>query len=195
MRSFLQPFAGAKELIRLGAFLLFVALGVSIWYATGPARRGAILRLIAYVVAITVLVGFTQIESWPFTNWALVHTISRAKMNRWELIGVDGAGRRFEIDPQAIQPFGMEEFDTWMRRDFFRVDAGGRLEVARWIIDRAEEARERYLKRGRIGTDGWLLSEAAAPHHFTRGLVWRSPRDVPSDRFVRLEIWFSEWDV
>ena len=195
MHALLHPLVGTKEIIRLSIFLVFVVLGLSIWRASGNGRHRAILRLITYVVVVTCIVGFTQIESWPFTNWALVHSMRRTKMNRWELIGLDNRGRGYEIDPRVVEPMGMEELDTWMRHDFLQIDPGGQKSVADWIVGRAEEARLRFLKTGSIGTDGWILGPLAAPHHFTRGRVWNTSRDVPPDPFAKLQIWFSEWDV
>ena len=38
----------------------------------GPAARRRTDALIAYVLAVTALVGLVQQESWPFTQWSLV---------------------------------------------------------------------------------------------------------------------------
>lgn len=195
MHSILQPLAGAKEIIRLSIFFVFVVLGVLIWHAPPAGRSRAILRLVVFVVGMSCLVGFTQVESWPFTTWALVHGMSPKRMTRWELMGIDRRGRAYEIDPRVIQPMAMEEFDTWMRHSFFQIDPAGQKSVAEWILKRAEEGRQRFLKSGAAGSDGWLFGLLAAPHHFTRGRVWNTARDVPPDAFASLQIWLSEWDV
>jgi len=195
VHALLQPLSGIKDFGRLSLFVVFVILGTMIWRAPANRRAPAILRLITFVLVLSCLVGLSQIESWPFTHWALVHTLRASTMDQWEWVGVDRGGRSHPIDPRVIEPLGMEEFDTWMRMHFFSATAEGQRSVAAWILARTEQARSRFLRTGKIGTDGWLLGPIAAPHHFTRGVVWQSARDVPPDAFTRLQIWRSEWDI
>src|SRR5437868_10626114 len=84
----------AVELVRLSCFLLFATLGFRIiWLERrGRATTRAIHQFVLYSLAVTCLAGFTQIEAWPFTNWALVHNISPETMIDWKIEGVTASG-------------------------------------------------------------------------------------------------------
>jgi hypothetical protein len=179
-----------KELIRATFFIAFLVLGFR-------ARRSqrATLTFIAYTVAASLLVGFTQQEAWPFSNWALVHTLRQHDMSRWDFIGIDASGRAWIIDPRVLEPIATEEFDTWTRMQFFRLTPHDRDVVARDLLERAEKGRQRFLAKGYPGTDRWLLGPAAAPRHFHRARIWRTPNDVPKNPFERFQIRLSEWEI
>src|SRR5436305_7691860 len=129
-----------KELLRASFFIVFVILGFR-------ARRSgrAALPFIAYTVAASLFAGVTQLEAWPFSNWALVHTLRQQQMTRWDWIGIDANGSAWLIDPRVIEPIAPEEFDTWMRMKFMRMSASDRDKVAREIIRQAEVGRQRFL--------------------------------------------------
>ena len=179
-----------KELIRAAFFIAFLILGFC-------ARRSsrAALTFIAYTIAVSLLVGFTQLEAWPFSNWALVHTMRAQSINRWDFIGVDANGRSWVIDQRVLQPIAPEEFDTWMRMKFFRLTDAGRDVVAADILRRAEEGRLRFLAGGHPGTDPWVLGALAAPRHFCRAAIWRDAHDVPRVPFRRFQLRVTEWDI
>jgi len=179
-----------KELIRGAFFIVFLILG----FRARRSQRAA-LTFIAYTIAASLLIGFTQLEAWPFSNWALVHTLREPTMTRWDFIGIDASGREWIIDPRVMEPIAPEEFDTWMRKNFLRMSDRDRDAVARDIVQRAEKGRQRFLANGHPGTDGWLLGPLAAPRHFHRARVWRKPSDVPTIPFRRFELRLSEWQI
>lgn len=179
-----------KELFRAAFFIAFVILGFR-------ARRSerATITFIAYTIAVSLFIGFTQLEAWPFSNWALVHTLREPQMNRWDLVGIDESGRAWTIDPRVLQPIAIEEYDTWMRMKFFRMSDQGRQAVADDLIRRAEKGRQRFLATGFPGTDSWLLRSLAAPRHFHNGAVWRTANDVPRIPFRRFRLAVTRWDI
>src|SRR5688572_13146747 len=99
----------AVEVVRLGCFALFLALGLMAARAAPPAeRRRRADALIAYVLAITALVGLVQQESWPFTNWALVSHPPSRRMSSLEVQAADAAGRTSVVDLRVLQPLPPE---------------------------------------------------------------------------------------
>lgn len=203
----------ALEMARLGAFVLLVALGLWILWRERrrlPARPAKV-ALIAFALLVTTVTGFSQIEAWPFSTWALVHHVSQKQMVSWAFIGRDAQARSYPIDIRFMQPLPPEDFGTWMTYRFMRL---GRTDaeaaaclikpmpptpqqavVSQFLLERMESARRHFLDEGRPGTNGWLLGPVAAPYHFGRPRVWINAADVPSTPFVGFEIWQDEWDL
>jgi len=186
----IHALAPYKELIRAAFFAAFFLLGMR-------ARRSprATMAFIAYTIAVSLLVGLTQLEAWPFSNWALVHSLRQPTINRWDFVGIDANERAWVIDPRVLEPIAPEEFDTWMRMKFLRMTPSERDAVAADLIHRAEEGRQRFLTAGRPGTDPWLLGPLAAPRHFHRAPIWRSASDVPTVPFRRFRLRMTEWEI
>ena len=187
--AFLQPLA---DLARLVVFLVFVALGLRV--AWRPGRR-AVDGLIGYVLIVTCTVGLLQQESWPFTQWALVHHLSPRQGLSWEIRAEDAGGRSYEVDPRVLQPLAPEELGAWLLSNLERSPAEGRASVGRWLLQRAEAGRARFAATGRPGTNDALLGPFTAPYHFLPRVVWRAGADVPVAPLVRVALWRLDWDV
>jgi len=202
VHAFFKPFAWLEpvvELARLGIFLAFVALVVhSIVSLKGrrpeKARRRAAQALVGFVVAVTSLVGFVQIDAWPFTNWALVHSLRASTIRSWELEATGADGRLWTVDPRMLQPIAPEEFGQCLR-PLSRWPAADRLLVLRFLYERAEAARRSVSFGQRFPPNDWLLGSFSAPYHFTARRLWNRPADVPPGPFVSLRLTFLDWDV
>jgi hypothetical protein len=184
------------DLLRLGVFTGFVVLGLA---TAWRLRRGAALRAVdpflVYVLAASIGVGLIQVESWPFTTWALIHNVSPKRAKTWEMIGLDGAGRGYLIDPRIFQPMAPEEFGAWLFSRFRQLSPSGQANIARFILERAESSRLRVSQGKPVGPNDSLLGPLSAPYHFQPPVVWRSPGDVPSESFAGLQLWELEWNV
>jgi hypothetical protein len=196
--SWLQP---ALDVARLLLFGAFVALVVRVGRATAagdpaPARRWAD-RLIGFVLAVSLAVGLTQVESWPFSNWALVHGLASPRGASLELEGLDGAGRGWRVDFRALQPVPPVEFASWMSANEPRLTEPAKAAVARYLLEQAEAARRRARAGGAIGANDRLLGALSAPHHFhvDPALGWPRPESVPEAPFTGIRLWRLEWDV
>jgi hypothetical protein len=198
--AFLREFRWLEpvvDLLRLAAFAGVVALGLlTAW----RLRRGAVNPrmvdpFLLYVLAISTAVGLVQIESWPFTTWALIHNISPKQVRTWEIVGLDAAGRGYAIDPRVLQPMAPEEFGAWLFSRFGQLAPPAQTSVARFVIERAESGRQRVRRGEPVAVNDRLLGPLSAPYHFQPPLVWRSPADVPATPFVGLQLWVLQWNV
>jgi hypothetical protein len=180
------------EIVRLGVFLAFLALGLFAWWRRDRASAD---RFLAYVLAVSLAVGLSQQESWPFSNWALVHGLAPARTASWEMEAVDAHGRSWRVDPRVLQPLSPEEFGASMLASLPRLAPAGRESLARFVLQRAEAGRRRLKAGERAGVSEARLGPLAAPYHFHTSPVWRSAADVPDVPFVGLRVWALSWDV
>jgi len=184
------------DLARAVVFVGFVAFGVWAWTRRAPAsRRRAVDLLIVYVVTVSCVVGFTQRESWPFTNWALVHNVAATRITVPVVEALDAGGRGYVVDPRVFDPLPPEELRSWMLRHFESLAPAARVYVARFIRDRAETARRRFRERQSIDRSDEWLGPLRSPYHFHEGGHWRSASDVPDSPFTGLRISMLTWAI
>jgi hypothetical protein len=181
---------------RLGAFLLFVALGLlAARAASRPGVRRRVDVLLVYVLVVTGLVGLIQQESWPFTQWSLVAGVSPRRMRSLEVHGLDAQGRAYIVDLRVLQPLSPEDFASWLYANVERLPPAGRERLARFLLERAEAGRQRLLRGEYVAPNQWLLGPLAAPYHFHDAKTWRSADQVPAGPFTGVRAFFLEWDV
>src|SRR5205085_2927002 len=126
----------------LGIFASLVGLAAWHWQAIRTHASDDVIRfrvrvLIAFVVVLSLAVGLTQIEAWPITNWALVHTYRSQQMTSWEIEGIDASGAAVEVDPRVLQPLQTEEFGSWALAHLTSCTPAERELVMRYVLDRA----------------------------------------------------------
>jgi len=182
----------ALDVARLLVFACFVGLGIR---ALRRPERRSVDRLIAYAMAVSLAVGFTQVEAWPFTNWALVHGLAPARMSSWEIEGLDATGRAWPVDARVLQPMAPEEFGSWMFSRLPRLSDDARARLGRFLLERAEAGRARLVAGEPVGGNERVLGPLAAPFHFQQKPVWHGPADVPAAPFVAVRVQVLEWDV
>jgi len=182
----------ALDVARLLVFACFVGLGIR---ALRRPERRSVDRLIAYAMAVSLAVGFTQVEAWPFTNWALVHGLAPARMSSWEIEGLDATGRAWPVDARVLQPMAPEEFGSWMFSRLPRLSHDARARLGRFLLERAEAGRARLVAGEPVGGNERVLGPLAAPFHFQQKPVWHGPADVPAAPFVAVRVQVLEWDV
>jgi hypothetical protein len=186
----------AVDVCRLGVFVVFVVLGLFV--ARGASRPGGRRRvdaLLAYVLAVTGLVGLVQKESWPFTQWALVSGLGPSRIRSLHVDALDATGRAYPVDLRVVQPLSPEELASWLYAYRSRLGSAGEQALARFLLERAEQGRQRLLRGERVAPNQWLLGPLAAPYHFRDARTWSSADQVPRTPFVGLEAYFVEWDV
>jgi hypothetical protein len=182
----------ALDLLRLALFATFVALGVA---AMRARARPRVDRLLAFVLGLSLAVGLTQVEAWPFTNWALVHSLAPTTVTSWELEATDASGRVWPVDARVLQPLAPEEFGAWMMARVPSAPEDARARLGEFLLERAEAGR-RDLRAGRVvGRNERLLGPLAAPFHFQQKRVWHSAADVPAAPFVSVRMNLLTWVV
>jgi hypothetical protein len=185
-------------LIRGALFAAFVVLGITTWLPRRPwrERRSRASRFITFFAAVSLAVGITGRESWPFTTWRLVGGHSPTLVTNYDFEVVSADGRALRLDPRVWQPASDNEIlDGWLAWHIDQSSAEERNELARFVLDRAERARQSLRAGGNVGVNGWLLGPLAAPYSYQRRPLWHSAGDVPDTPFVEVRLVREQWDV
>lgn len=185
-------------LIHLTVFAAFVALGLSTSLPRRPwrARRGRVSCFIAFFVAVSLAVGLSARESWPFAAWNLVSGRSPKQVTNYDFELLSTDGRRVRLDPRVWQPASDNEIlDGWVAWHINDLTSRERDELARFVLDRAERARQSLRSGGDVGVNGAYLGPLAAPYAFQRRPLWRTAADVPDTPFVEIRLIREQWDV
>lgn len=179
-----------SELLRLGSFLVFLALGARVRRIRGGApRRRAVNVLLGYSVALSLLAGATQRDDWPFSS----HTIAvgrprlDAPICMTEFSGVDASGGEWRIDPYSWSPLYDSILQFWFEQRYERLSSEAQGGVLRFLLAKAEAARARLASGKRIGFER-RLGPAASPYWL---LLPRRP--AAPTAYVRLRVQRACW--
>ena len=186
------------HLLRLPIFAAFVLLGVTTQIRRGStrARRQRVNLFIGFVVFISLAVGLSRRESWPFATWAVVSGLGPEEITNYDFELVSGDGRTVRLDPRVWQPASDNEIlDGWVAWHIDETPPAQRDELARFVLDRAERARQKVRSGGSAGVNGWVFGPLAAPYAFRRGPLWNSAADVPAAPFVTVRLVKERWNV
>lgn len=177
------------ELARLASFLAFLAFGLGVVRAaTGAPRRRAVDRLLAYVLVLSLAVGLTQWDDWPFTSHTIAVGRARAdsRVCVTEVYGVDGRGREWRLDPYTFTPVYDSILQYWLEQGLGRLDEAGRGRALEFLLERAEESRQRLAAGRALGAER-ILGGGGAPYW----LLLPRYEDAPPSPYAALRAWSS----
>jgi hypothetical protein len=179
-----------SQIARLLLTLLFVGLGLRLSFLhSAPARRRGQVLLILYVVGLSLAVGLSQKDAWPFSPYPVLaeDATQSYTLDRVVVAAVDGAGREWAVDPMAWSPLPSKKVTDWIRLVYPRLGPAQQREAERFLLDRAEAARERARAGRRLGYRR-LLGPLAAP-------PWLRHRPAPPapEPFVALRAYRIRW--
>src|SRR6185503_14019668 len=132
----------------------FTAFILGAWLSgprPGTAPTTAKRRASAFavgVLALTLGVGATERDLYPFSPWDLVAWIYPDSVSYYRVLGVDAAGLEHEVDHRAWQPLSVDELLSWTSVQFMALDSVDRERVAKDLVGRANAAASR-VQQGR----------------------------------------------
>jgi hypothetical protein len=181
-----------SQIARLLLSMAFVGLGLRLSFlGSAPARRRGQTLLILYVLGLSLAVGLSQKDAWPFSPYpVLAEDATRSStLERVVLVGVDGAGREWAVEPMAWSPLPSKKITDWMRTVYPRLGPAQQREAERFLFERAEAARRQALAGTWLGHRR-LLGPLAAPSW----LVHRPAPPAP-EPFVALRGYRIRWQA
>jgi hypothetical protein len=178
------------ELLRLGTFLVFVALGLRVRRAPEAERRRAAGHLVACVLVLSALAGALQRDDWPFTSHTIAIGRARAdsRVCQTRFFGLDAGGGEWRLDPYTFTPVYDSILQYWVEQALPRLSPAQRERVLGFLLARAEESRQRLAAGRAIGPQR-LLGGAGASYWL---LLPRSER-VPPSPYTGLRVASACW--
>ena len=186
------------HLLRLAVFSAFVLLALATQYPRQPwrRRRQRVIYFILFFLAVSLEVGLSRREIWPFSTWTVVSGLSPEKITNYDFEVIAADGRAVRVDPQVWQPASDNEIlDGWVAWHIDETTPVEREELARFVLGRAERMRQSIRSGAKRGVNGWLFGPLAAPYMFRRRAIWHSTDDVPAVPFVAVRLVRESWDV
>jgi hypothetical protein len=130
-------------------------------------RRRRVMIVVLFTLGVYALLAATARDAWPFsTHGMFSHRADpRLLLGNPRFAAVDLRGREWDIDPESWSPASDRTVQQWFLAYFHRLDAAGQRQVLNFLLDKAEDARRRARRPGRIGHHA-LLGPLAAPRWY-----------------------------
>lgn len=187
---------GLADALSGAAFAVFLALGLLAAAARRrPRTRAAANVFLAYSLAVSLYAGLKQRDGWPFAPWPIVAVMPRPKATVLHVLAVDAAGAEHEVDYRAWQPIGYDELVPWVMFELPRLERAERDRAAAYLLDRAEQARQRVRAGGRPGHFDRWLGPLTAPYFLLHPKRWTTPDEAPAAPFLALRIYYDTWSL
>ena len=168
----------------MACFAAFVALGVRVLVVgRGDRRHRAVNLLIAYAVTLSTVVAVSQKDAWPFSTYRLIQGLWGADRiyKQIAVVALDEAGREWAVNPAAWAPTFPLVVQEWLGRAYPKLTAAQQSRVAKFLLERAEETRRRWIRGERVG-NGRILGPLTASDWWR----YRPVAEAPPGPFVGL---------
>ena len=180
-----------NDLVARALVLGLAALGARVRRSEGgPGRRRAVGAFLFYVLAAHAAAGILQKDAWPISSHTIAVGRARAdsRVCRTAVVGVAADGREWPLDPYTFTPVFDSILQYWLEQTERGLPPADRARALAFLLDRAEESRQRLAAGARIGPER-LLGPAGAPYW----LLLPRAREVPPDPWRGLRAYSSCW--
>jgi hypothetical protein len=179
--------------ICFATFVLGIALVIPKRSAHPAAGRRRASGFALLVTAVSLSIGVTESDLYPFSSWPLVAWLYPDSISFTRFVAVDAVGAELQVDHRAWEPQSVDELATWMATNFLRLEPSARDEVARDLMDRANAAARRVRAGEPIGVYARLLGPLAAPLFHLHPRPWSAPDSLPPLPLRGLRLYSETW--
>lgn len=173
-----------------GLAVLLIACAAIAREKKWEARRRLIVLLTVYISVAHLVVGFRQIEAWPFAPYRLLHGIAQLDAENWRIsfYGVDRSGREWRIDPYAWKSIPDWHLQWWFMRRWENLSEPAKLDALQFLFTRAEANRQEIRQHGGLPRHS-ILGPLAAPQW------WMFPREpaAPAEPYRQFRVYKEVW--
>jgi len=178
------------QLARAAAVFLFVGMSAFLLFLGGVPRRRAINALIGYVLILLIIMTISGRDAWPLATFPMMAN-DRSTSGRVETMiavrAITADGSEWEVDPQAWSPLTNQSIRGWFENVFDRTDPAQRKEVGRFLLQKAEWARQAREAGDRFGNERFLGTFSAPDTYSYQRVAVVSRQPYVGIRVYRLQ--------
>jgi hypothetical protein len=162
------------------AFAAFIVLTFFIRKGDRPGASPPLALFIFYVIGLSLYVGFSGNDMWPFAAWRYVAYAVGQQGNFSTLVGVDESGQEHHLDTRTFEPLEFSSVTT----DVDRIDSltpAHRDELLRFLLKLVQEGLARAQHGEPVGRFTRFLGPFSAPIFHVAVTPWSDPQQRPHE--------------
>lgn len=179
-------------MVEIARLLVFAGFATLAAITAFHRSRFTINLFLAYTLTVSVAIGVTQLDAWPFSTYRLANqTWSGTTTQQWSKVrffALDSRGREWDVDPSAWSPAHMVTMQFYFRDTFPKLGPADRRDLGRFLMQRAEAGRQAIRDSRHFGNERLLGPFAAPDWALTARYRDASPEPYVGIRVVR-EFW------
>jgi hypothetical protein len=175
-------------------FAGFIVLTLRVRPCDSPGASAPLRMLILYVIGVSMFVGVSRKDLWPFAAWRFVSYAVGDSGSFVRLVGVDGAGREHPLDTRTFEPLEFGQVLGYLEYRIEQMPQAERTELLDFLLQRAQEGLARASAGGPVGSFSRLLGPLSAPIFQAAGTTWADRDNLPSE-LAELRYYRVYWRV
>jgi len=175
-------------------FAGFIILALLVRKGERPAGSARLKIFIAYVIAVSMYVGWTGRDMWPFAAWHYVAYAIPEEGNFVALVGVDAGGHEYPLDSRTFEPLEFTAVLGNIDWKFQGMSQAHQSELLRFLLKLAQDGLARAHAGQPVGRFARLLGPfAARPFQFS-AKPWSDPSLRPNE-INELRLYRIRWRI
>jgi hypothetical protein len=173
-------------------FAGFILLVLRVRPGDTPRTSTSLRLLIGYIVVLTIYVGWSGRDLWPFAAWRYVSYAVADTGTFVRLVGVDDGGREYPLDTRTFEPL---EFAAVLGDLDYKVDRMSReerTEFLDYLLRLSQEGLARARAGQPVGRFTRILGPLAAPVFHVPVTPWKDRENLPP-QLAELRLYRLYW--
>jgi hypothetical protein len=173
-------------------FAIFVILALFVRKGDRPGESAPLKIFVVYVIAVSMYVGLSRNDLWPFAAWRYVSYAVGQEGSFMTLVGVDEKGNEHQLDTRTFEPL---EFTSVMSAIGRRLDhpEAPPNELLNFLLKLTQDGLARAHAGQPIGRFERFLGPFSAPV-FHVPVLWSDPEKLPH-QIDELRVYHITWRV
>jgi hypothetical protein len=173
-------------------FAAFIVLTLRVRQGDTPGASAPLRMLILYVVGVSIYVGYSGRDLWPFAAWHYVSYAVGESGNFLRLVGVDTHGQEHPLDTRTFEPLEYAQVMGYLERNIADLPRAQQTELLDFLLQRAQEGLAQARAGHPVGTFTRFLGPLSAPVFQVGVTPWTSPENLPDD-LAELRLYRVSW--
>jgi len=173
-------------------FAGFITLTLLVRSGDAPRTSNPLRMLIGYVVVLTIYVGWTGRDLWPFAAWRYVSYAVGDNGTFVRLVGADDDGREYELDTRTFEPLEFAAVLGDLDYNLDQMSKQRRTELLDYLLQMAQNGLARARAGAPVGVFSRFLGPLAAPVFHVPITPWTDRDNLPP-QLAELRLYRVYW--